>query len=236
MRKRFIVVASFLGGGIALLTQLPLVWIAPHFIPENMGADIRYSGTIWDGRAAGLNDIGAVSFKLSPKALISSQLPLTFQTRSPAMQMSGKASPGRLKDFRFSGTLGQLPLRDGRLIELRGQVEFTIADMKIGEGCVSVTGQAATDFLTRNEARWRWRGPKLAGPISCEGGDLKVEMSGSENGQTIQADFRLLKDGNYRADVSVKTNQPEAGVVLPLYGFDKQPNGDFKLTEQGQWR
>ncbi len=221
---------------MAVLMQLPLAWVAPCFMPENMGENIRYSGTIWNGRASGLDNIGAVSFKLSPKALISGQLPLSFQTQSPAIKMSGEASRKRLKNFRFSGTLAQLPLRDGRLTELRGQVEFTIADMEIGEGCVSATGEASTDFLMRNEARWRWRGPKLAGPIRCEEGDLKVEMSGSENGQTIQADFRLLKDGNYRADVSVKTDQPEAGVVLPLYGFDKQPNGDFKLTERGQWR
>ena len=135
----------------------------------------------------GLDYIGAVNFQLKPKALIVGGLPFSFTTQSPAMFISGQASRKQLKDIRFSGTLAKLPTRDGRLKELAGQVEIRVADLNIKDGkCSSASGQASTDFLMMNQARWQWRGPKLSGPISCEAGDLLANLSGRENRQIIR--------------------------------------------------
>jgi len=235
MRKRYILLGC-LGGVAALLSQLPLSWVAPHVVPNGLGQDVQYSGTIWNGQVKGLEFVGRANFQLNPKAMITGGLPLSFSTQSPAMSVSGQASRKQLKDIRFDGILAKLPTRDGRLKELAGVVNIRVSDLQIkDEQCASATGQITTDFLAMNQARWQWRGPKLAGPISCEGGDLIVNLSGQENRQTIRADLRLSKDGGYSANITVQTNEPEAGVVLPLYGFEKQGR-DYKLTEQGQWR
>ena len=235
MKKRFIVLAALLGALIAFMPRIPLSWVGPHILPANAGQNIDYSGTIWDGQMTGLDIVGTANFTLSPKDIFSGE-PLSFKTQSPIMQMSGQASKSKLRDFRFfSGQFSSLPTRDGRLKDLKGQVTATISELNYDGSCVSAAGQMATDFLTRNEWRWQWRGPKLAGPISCEEGDVVVRLSGSENRQTVRADLRLAKDGGYRADITVQTNQPEAGVVLPLYGFE-QVGREYKLTEQGQWR
>ena len=235
MRKRYIFL-GVLGAAAAVLSQLPLSWVAPSFMPGGLGQDIQYSGTVWNGRVNGLDYLGAVNFKLNPKAIITGGIPLSFSTQSPAMTLSGQASQKQLKDIRFNGILAKLPTRDGRLKELAGQVEIRVSDLKIQDGgCASATGQSSTDFLTANQSRWQWRGPKLAGPISCEGGDLIAALSGQENGQIIHADLRLSKDGSYAANITVQTNQAEAGAVLPLYGFEAIGR-EYKLTEQGQWR
>jgi len=235
MRKRYILLGC-LGAVAAVISQLPLSWVAPHFMPKAIGQDIHYSGTIWNGQVRGLDYIGAAHYQLRPKAMIMGGLPLRFTTQSNVMSLSGQASQKQLKDIRFSGTLAKLPTRDGRLKELAGQVDIRVSDMRIKDDeCASAAGQLTTDFLAMNQARWQWRGPKLAGPISCEDGDVIVNLSGQENRQTIRADLRLSKDGNYAANITVQTTQPEAGLVLPLYGFE--PVGrEYKLTEQGQWR
>jgi hypothetical protein len=235
MRKRYIFFAV-LGAGAALLSQLPLRWVAPSFMPEGVGQDFQYSGTVWNGRVKGVDYLGVVNFQLSPKAFISSGLPLSFKTQSPAMTISGQASREQLKDIRFNGVLAKLPTRDGRLKDLAGQVDIRVSDLKIDEsGCTSAHGQVSTDFLALNQSRWQWRGPKLSGPISCEGGDVIAKLAGQDNGQTIRADLRLNQDGNYAANITVQTNQAEAGIVLPLYGFEAVGR-EYKLTEQGQWR
>lgn len=235
MRKRYILF-GVLGAAGAILSQLPLSWVAPSFMPDGLGQDIHYSGTVWNGRIKGLDYLGAVNFRLQPKAIVTGGIPLSFTTRSPAMSISGQASRKQLKDIRFTGTLAKLPTRDGRLKELAGQVDLDVSDMQIEDGaCALATGQVSTDFLALNQSRWQWRGPKLAGPISCEGGDVIAQLSGQENGQTIRADLRLSKDGSYAANIIVQTNQVEAGVVLPLYGFEAIGR-EYKLTEQGQWR
>jgi len=235
MKKRFIVLALVIGGSFAALSQLPLAWVAPYVMPSQIGQNIRYSGTVWDGAISEIDYLGTAQFQLSPKTFFSGGLPLTFHTRSPAMHLSGQASKTRLQDISFIGQLAQLPTRDGRLKDLKGSVVINVSELLVGEGCLSATGIATTDFLTQNKARWYWQGPKLSGPISCEEGDLIVELSGNESRQRIQADLRLSKDGSYRADISVQTNQKEASVVLPLYGFE-QVGREYKLTEQGQWR
>jgi len=235
MRKRYILLGCF-GAAAGLILQLPLSWVAPHFMPRGLGQDIQYSGTVWNGQVRGLDYIGAANFQLKPKAFITRGLPLRFKTQSTAMSVSGQASQEQLKDIRFSGILAKLPTRDGRLKELAGQVDISVSDLQIKDGeCASATGQVSTDFLTLNQARWQWRGPKLAGPISCEGGDLLVNLTGQENRQSIRSDLRLSKDGSYTANITVQTDQPAAGVVLPLYGFEAVGR-DYKLTEQGKWR
>ena len=221
---------------MALLSQLPLAWIAPHFTPAAIGQNIHYSGTIWKGQARGLDYIGIANYRFNPKAWLSGGLPLKFTSQSPAMLISGQASPKQLKDIRFSGTMTKLPTRDGRLKELAGQVNIRVIELQIKDGgCDFANGQISTDFLALNQARWQWKGPTLEGPISCEGGDLLVNLSGRENRQIIRADLRLSKTGRYSANITVQTDQIEAGVVLPLYGFEKQGR-QYKLTEQGQWR
>ena len=235
MRKRYFVLAVLFGALFALISKLPLGWVAPPLMPQQAGKSLRYSGTIWNGQITGIDYLGRAQFKLSPKALFSGGLQLSFTTASPAITMSGQASANKLSNLRFAGQLAQLPTRDGRLKDLAGQVNFTVSEMEFGESCQSASGRAATDFLGRNRARWQWAGPNLSGPISCDEGDLIVNLAGSEADQTIRADLRLSPNGSYSADISVQTRQPEAGVVLPLYGFDAV-NGEFRLTERGQWR
>lgn len=219
-----------------MISHLPLKWVAPYFMPEAAGTNIQYSGTIWNGHVRGVEFVGGANFQLSPKAFLTGGLPLEFNTRSSAMAISGEASRRQLKDVVFAGTLSELPTRDGRLKELAGQVDINVSDLQLKDRqCTSAEGQVSTDFLAMNQTRWQWSGPKLTGPISCEAGELIVNLSGQENGQAIRADLRLSKDGSYAADITVQTNQPEAGVVLPLYGFEKQGR-DYKLTEQGKWR
>ena len=235
MRKRYFVLAVLFGALFAFISKLPLGWVAPHFMPQQAGKNLRYSGTIWNGQITGIDYLGRAQFKLALKALLTGGLPLSFNTASPAITMSGQGSAKKLSDLRFAGQLAQLPTRDGRLKDLAGQVNFTVSEMEFGETCQSASGRAMTDFLGRNRALWQWAGPVLSGPISCEGGDLIVNLAGSEADQTIRADLRLSPNGSYSAAISVQTRQPEAGVVLPLYGFEAV-NGEFRLTERGQWR
>ena len=235
MRKRYIFLSG-LGMIAGLISQLPLSWVAPRILPDGLGDNVAYSGTVWAGQVRGLDYMGTASFQLQPKKIGSGGLPLTFTSQSPAMSISGQASRKIFKDIRFLGTLAKLPTRDGRLKQLAGQVNIQLRNIQIkDDNCVFAEGEISTDFLALNRSRWQWQGPILSGPISCEDGDLLVNLSGQENRQIIRADLRLSHNGRYSANISVQTDQAEAGVVLPLYGFEKQGR-QFKLTEQGQWR
>lgn len=235
MKKRSFILVILLGAALGVITRLPLAWVAPHIMPDGLGDNINYSGTLWRGKITGLDFIGAAQYKFNPRRVMKGGLPLSFQTASEAMKISGKASRNKIIGLNFIGQLANLPTTDGRLKGLTGDVNIQITALKFDKDCESATGKASTDFLSRNKARWQWQGPVLSGPVSCEHGDLIANLTGAENGQTVRADLRILTNGAYRADISVKTSLTEAAIVLPLYGFEKR-NGEFKLTEQGKWR
>ena len=92
MKKRIIGLVCICAGGLGVLSQIPVAWVAPHILPDGLGTDIQYSGTIWDGSINGLDIIGNTQFQLNPKSLFSSDLPLSFQTSSLVMQLSGQTS------------------------------------------------------------------------------------------------------------------------------------------------
>lgn len=235
MKKRVYGLASLCGAMLAALTQLPFAWVGPHLMRDGMGPNVRYSGTVWVGQITGIDYVGTAQFKISIKHLASGKLPLSFSTSSPVMTLSGGASHKRIEGLKFYGQLAGLPTNDGRLKELAGDVNIDVSELEFNNECILATGKVDTDFLTKNQARWQWRGPFLSGPLRCDEGDLIVQLSGSENGQIIQANLRIKVNGAYRADFSVRTSQQEAGVILPLYGFENR-NGVFHLTEQGKWR
>ena len=235
MKKRFIVAISLSAAVLGIVSQLPLTWVAPHIISGAMGANASYSGTVWNGHVRDIDYVGRANFKLSPKAFFSDKLPLSFQTASPVMKLSGKASRSWIKDLKFSGQLADLPTTDGRLKELAGEINVQVSELNYSHKCLSAMGQASTDFLQRNKGRWQWQGPFLKGPLSCDNGDLIVNLAGTESGQNIQANLRIAAEGAYRADFVVQTPQAAAGVILPLFGFEKR-GSEFHLTEQGKWR
>lgn len=235
MKKRFIGAISLFAMMFGIVSQLPLAWVAPHVISNAMGPNVSYSGTVWNGYVRGIDFVGNANFKLKAKALFSSELPLSFQTSSSVMKLSGKASRSWIKDLKFSGQLARLPTTDGRLKELSGEINVQVLELNYDDKCISVKGQASTDFLQRNRQRWQWQGPFLKGPMSCDNGDLIVKLAGAENGQNIQANLRIAVEGAYRADFVVQTSEVAAGVVLPLFGFEKRGR-EFHLTEQGKWR
>jgi len=150
--------------------------------------------------------------------------------------LSGDAGRRDAKEIDLHLNLADLPVTDGRLQGLRGELTAQISQMTYDStGCLSATGEASTDVLQRNGGSIEWTGPRLEGPISCENGVFIADLSGRDAQQTVSARVQLASDGTYRADITARTNRPEADAVLPLFGFTRSGR-DFKLTEQGKWR
>jgi len=174
---------------------------------------------------------GTANLKVSPRAR-----QLEIQSGQDRNYLAGTVSQSRAKDIVFHMDVATVPFTDGRLQGLRGDFTAEISEMQVAEqACQSAAGLARTDVLQRNGGKIQWTGPELAGPIRCEDGALIADLSGRDAQQTITAFIKLMPDGLYRADVSVRTIRAEADAVLPLFGFSRSGQ-NFVLTEQGKWR
>lgn len=225
---------AVLSGLVALAAFFPMRWAAGWALPDNVEAfapDLKMRGTIWRGSVSGLPLFGTANLKLSPRAR-----QLEFQSGQDRNYLAGVVSQSAAKDIALHMDIATVPFTDGRLQGLRGDFTAQISDIEFAEGaCQSATGTAQTDVLQRNGGKIQWTGPELTGPIRCEAGALVADLSGRDAQQTITALIKLMPDGLYRADVTVRTIRVEADAVLPLFGFSRSGQ-NFVLTEQGKWR
>ena len=228
------VLPALLSGLAAIVAYFPLGWGAGIFVPEDVktiAPDLSYSGTIWTGTVSGLPILGTANLDISP---FSRRVHLVSgEGRNYA---SAELGPNSAKDVNLRIDLSDLPLSDDRLKGLRGELSAKISEIILNDQtCQTATGSLQTDVLQRNGGLIEWTGPELSGPIRCEDGALIADLSGRDAQQTISALIRMLPDGSYRAEITVRTVRAEADAILPLFGFTRSGQ-NFILTEQGRWR
>jgi len=236
LKRTLFIVSVICSVSFALLSALPLKWIAPSFVPAHMRQDSSFSGTVWQGQAdVALGRTRApISFKASPGKLVTGQSFVDFDLKNSGLNAKGLAGFGTAKNIEVNADIAQLPLSNAQIRGLRGQLKAQISTAKFKKACKTITGQAWTDFLQSNEKTWYWRGPELAGPIGCDQGTITLDLSGAEVGQSFQAEFRFKADGIYTAKVYVDSQDPRAAVVLGFYGFEMR-GAQFVLSETGRW-
>ncbi len=232
--KKLAVLAVFCSALMGLVLHFPLSWIGALVLPKNISPKPVLSGTVWQGSVSGIPQIGVIHTYVSVINLFTGQPPLSFESRAPYLQFSGTAGiKGSIAVSLQGDVLGMTSI-DRRFSGLRGTYSLTLSDMISGSGCEVASGTFTSDILQRNRDVWRWLGPALSGPVSCEAGDVVLNVSGRDNMNDIQAIIRIGPSGTYRAEIDVTTQDPNIDTVLPIFGFQK--NGpSYRLLEAGRW-
>ncbi len=220
----------------AIISQLPLSLVGPKM--DIGGKTPQYGGTIWKGYMTG-TDAGVLEVETSPGRLLSGKNPVHVWGGPNGLTIRAEAGPSGLRALKLEGTMKALALRDPRVGAVNGNFKLDVPDMKIVQRCDYATGTAWTDFLSQNAATFRWQGPALEGPVSCdEEGRIIVDLSGKDQAAEITAKVIIGLEGSYRADITAKVAasfERFAAPSLTASGFHKT-GGVYKLTEQGKWQ
>ena len=233
MKRSAWIGAGVIGALAGLIVQLPLSWVGGAVPKSAFPNPLTFTGTTWNGQVSGLPLSGPLAIQTRPSQLLSG-VPVTFESQSPGITLRGEAGSKQLKNLSYRAEFSRLPITDGRLVGLAGMIDVIVNDAGFGDGCETLTGNIRTDVLTRNQARLRWAGPEVSGPLTCEKGEILATLSGRDARTDINAIVHINMDGNYRLEATVISQDPEAGALLPLYGFQASGN-QYSLTEQGQW-
>lgn len=233
-----------LGALIALLTCFPLSWVGPKVLPQTlMLENTRFKGTVWKGFVEPLRDLDSVAYSLHPLKFFSAQPPIKARLNATGLNVDGLLSRSRAQDVSMQINVSALPIPDPRLRGLAGRVDIRVikAQWDASGECRNISGHVRTDVLLRNRGLFNWTGPELRGPISCgDDGQYQFTLTGRDDVQKINAFISISSDGQYKTDMSVITQNAEAALALPLFGFvEKSRNSDgleFGLVEQGRWR
>jgi hypothetical protein len=231
LRKRYIGVGALIGLGV-LLSQFPASWAAGL---SGAQLPVTPGGTVWKGYIPAIAALPPVSFKTSPMGVFSDAPLATFDGSGNGLSIQGAAEANRITSLKLKGDAIYLGQIDGRFGNLLGQFTLAANELQFDGNCEAVSGQVSTDILTQNRASWQWAGPSLSGPITCEDGVLTTTLSGNIPGQSVEAVLKVSPDGNWQLRAVINTNTPEAGLVLPLYGFEGQGER-FTMNEAGRWK
>lgn len=229
-KKRYIL-AGLATALAAAFSQFPASWIAPL---TGMNLPVKPGGTLWEGYVPAINAVPPIKFKTRLAGLVTEAPLLEFGGNGNGLSVKGTAERDQISVLTLQGDalfLGQI---DGRLSNLTGVFELAARNIRFNGDCTDVAGQVSTDILTQNEALWQWRGPPLSGPITCENDVLTTTLSGNIPGQSVEAVLKIIPDGTYQIRAVINTNTPEAGLVLPLYGFEAQGER-YTMNEAGRW-
>lgn len=219
----------------AVISQFPLSAIGPKL---NIGGKTpSYSGTIWKGFMSG-TDAGLLNLETSIGRLLTGKNPVHVWGGPDGLSVKAEAGFSGLRSIKLEGTMKALALRDPRIGAVNGNFRLDVPDMKLMQTCEYAKGTAWTDFLAQNKATLYWQGPVLEGPVSCEDGQILVDLEGKDPTAEITAKVTIGLEGNYRADITAKVNktlEQFAAPSLQRFGFYKD-GGIYKLTEQGKWQ
>jgi len=234
MKLRLVIIMAFAGLLIGAIANLPLSWVAPKFMPkDNIGA-LEYGGTVWNGYVSEVPGFGPIKIKTSLTKALTGKPFFNMDTRSANLSAKGSAKPGLLSGVTVQGNMTHVGAIDPRFAGLVGDFQMTLTELSFDAACKSAKGTVTTDVLTRNAQKMGWTGPNLSGPVSCEDGAVKMELTGKDAQQSIKAVVRIIPDGTFRADVDVLTNDQRAGSILPIFGFQPK-DGGYSLLESGRW-
>lgn len=233
MTLRLVIVASVLAALGSLIAYAPASWIAARF--AQLPKDAIVSGTLWRGQVSGLKGLAPVNFETSLSGALLGHSFFTISSIRPDFKIVGGVGFGRAENVVINAQVSALASSDKRLVNLAGQFDLTLDELRFGAACIAATGRVQSDVLQRNERLWRWRGPLLEGPIECVDGRLRVILFGEDATQSAQIVIEISGDGSYTQRAQVVTQNRVAQSLLGLYGF-QQDQGAYKLLQVGRWQ
>jgi len=227
--KRLVVILAALCLILGALSRLPLAWFVGDDL-STLDPDARAIGTLWNGAVIGIDGLPPIQTSLSGTSM-------ALTADGPTLRLDGTARTSGLTNTTLSTPIRSLARFDPRLSGLAGQASFTLDSLTIDDGqCVSAVGTASTDVLAANATRWGWQGPTLSGPITCENGQIVIDLGGEQSGQSATVRLSLDLSGPYRTDITLDTQDPAASAILPLFGFERAGNTSWRISEAGSWQ
>ena len=221
--------AVFLAAGAPLSVALDLADARARGLGYADASGTVWRGTLRDVRVAG-QPVGDVALTAQPWSLTQGALAVSLDARG-ALRARGEAQVSPAGAVTLANASVVLDARDlARLHpELAGRggevfIQIDHAAFDAGRACRAAAGAIQTDVLARGDGA-AWRGPPLAGAITCEDGALAVALGGAEAGTDVDVQARLHPGQGVRVLANVKTESPEVAAALLYLGFQEGQEG-----------
>ncbi len=216
------ILLAVVSAAILLIALLPLSVALPLAAPKDSGLSAsRATGTIWDGmlydaHVAGMA-LGDTRVGIFAMPLFTGEAQLAF--RSPALRGIIIAASDGYGIARGNGPIDIAvrvkPLPLAQLVLEDASVRFR------GGKCASASGRVRA-IVSGNIGGLALPGG-MTGALRCDGAALLVPLVGQSGMERL--DLRVMEDGKWRAELSVRSTDPAVTAKLIGAGFTPGPGG-----------
>lgn len=228
--NRLVLGAIFVGVFAAgLVASMPLgVALAWTGAGESGLSASAVSGSIWNGRIEDMRlrgfRFGTVEARLDPFGLLTGTSRVHLQSRD------GEAV---LVKGRSEGLDGADAIVDLAALVLAMPVEGVVRLQ--GATVLFETGRCskAAGHLVADIAHGKWKGPRLAGELVCDGALAVAKLSGSGAGAEVTLAFSVDANARYILQSRVTSSNSALRLALSLAGFE-EGEGGMQRSDQGR--
>lgn len=205
MSWRGLLIAGALLLVVFAIALMPLAFV--HGLAgQPLGVQASAYGRVWNGRlynaVAGPARFERVDVALRPASLLTGQAVFDWQISDTGARGTGQAFAGPstagLREARLTATFHALglPLPGGGAEDT---LSLEISGLAItSAGCVRAEGEIRTAALIGLAARYDVAAPLLQGSLSCAGGVLIADLSGTSADMEIDLTVSITPSGLYR--------------------------------------
>lgn len=225
MRSFHIALLILAGCLLALLNTIPLAWVKA-FVEAPQIEQSTWSGTVKEGYVSNIEGLPTVKLTGGVLGLLTGNAKV--ESQNPSSPLTAKIGLGGVSDIRAS-------LPNSMILPISGGTsQITLTELPADLSCTDQTGQFSTDALRYLYRAQGWQGPDLAGPISCEDGKWRAELTGQDQRITIRAVTLTTPYDKVETEVVIQTQDGELAQLLPVLGFE-QAGGEFRRREIVPW-
>ena len=237
----------FILGGLTIVIAVvaAIIMLPAAYVMKRVSANdemIQYAaadGTIWDGEVQniryGIQEIGDAQINSSWLSLLTARLSSDIRLTGTGLNGRAQITEGlgggtTIKNLRVLGSTEDLVNIAPEIRDLAGEFTLDVREARLTEeDCKAAQGTVWTDILTKMERRYRWTGPELSGPVTCENGRFILMLGGQNSaGENVSAKLEIGMDGFGSFTADVTTPIRETSQALTLLGFASQGGNVFR--------
>ncbi len=229
-------IVSFLAAAIVMA---PASLITPFL--NSGGANIQYrdvTGSLWKGEIRGVSTgdvyLGDVGYRLRPMALLAGALSADLTAMDGAAIGAGRVNVHLIsqrvsvEDANFAFDLSAVRRYSLFGIPYQGRIETRGAGLVWSrDGCSSASGEIWTDVLDASSKTLVGESLLLAGPASCDGGQIHITLKGGNREGVAEFKISIDQSMTYRVMASVDLGRADLENNLRRLGFE---DGDGVLV------
>lgn len=231
-RFALVALAGFAAAALALTPADVAAWALKRASP--LTSVTGASGTVWDGRLAGVSHggvlIGDIKYRLAALPLLLGRVALEAESAGGALRGRARISVGvggpEIRDADAEFNLGAIRQYTFFGVRYQGVARLKAERLKLSDKtCAADAATLSTSAFEALADRWSGAPLPLEGAIVCEAGAVVAALDGESADGKASVALTIRPDFTYAVRIAAEPRRQDVSRALEAFGFENKGEG-----------